>query len=231
MSYTLSSTVLALIGVGLTFSGIILIFVVPRQLVRGDVAILMTLSPFRTLSLILEERNYRGRAIYMPPRSVSELALPRMFIPKDNINSIPNLINRDDNSRIAHDPEGILLNPVGVDLAKVFESLLGNRLSDITLEHSRERLPDILTNKLQLFSSVAIVINGNQINVRMSGQTSYTICDSVRNLSDVHQIVGCPFCSAIGVILSDISGRPCILENSALEDGITINNDYKLINE
>ena len=61
------SQILALIGLGLTFWGVLFILVKPVNLVEGNLLYNDTVSAYSTIERIINEFNYKGKGYYIPP--------------------------------------------------------------------------------------------------------------------------------------------------------------------
>lgn len=77
-SLVFASTILALIGLGLTFWGALLLFVRPRSYVRSDLVDSTVLSSLKTIQRVIVGLGYEENGIYIPTRnaiSIGELVL------------------------------------------------------------------------------------------------------------------------------------------------------------
>ena len=67
-SYSSSSSVLAFIGLGLVFWGILFIYIQPEEYIRQNVFDSAILSSQTNLDKIISELNYKGLSTYLPPK-------------------------------------------------------------------------------------------------------------------------------------------------------------------
>lgn len=81
VSILYTSSILAFIGLGLTFWGALLLYIKPERYVRIDLLNSTTLSTLTTINQLIKESNPKGKAIYLPPRRLEEIKTGKAFIP------------------------------------------------------------------------------------------------------------------------------------------------------
>ena len=120
-SVTLSSSTLAFIGLGLTFWGLLIMFLRPVSYARAELVDSTALSSIQAVDRIISDMGYHGRGIYLPRKGTEWVAL---FVPADKDSSnAPRELNED--SVIQSNPKGISFVPPGLELAKFFLDKLG----------------------------------------------------------------------------------------------------------
>jgi hypothetical protein len=229
LSYLYSSTIATLIGLGLILWGSILILSVPRKLLSGELAALMTVSDVSSLGQLLSGLGYRGKAIFLPLTSIRDLKDPKVFIPKvAGTRSSPKL--EDSGEQILFEkPEGVVLVGIGSGLAVELEREMGRTAAILDFDYVNINLPKVLTAAFGLFNSVDIDREEDgRVHFAMKGQLGSEICEKIREVPNVHELVGCPICSSVGTILSHAFNKPVILSESRLR-GSTIESYYEII--
>ncbi|MGQ9513700.1 MAG: zinc ribbon domain-containing protein [Thermoproteota archaeon] len=73
MSIMYESSILAFIGLGLTFWGILLLFIRPMNYVRSEFMKAMTKAYYDLMQRLLSHLGYDGDPIYLPPRRLRAL--------------------------------------------------------------------------------------------------------------------------------------------------------------
>jgi len=63
-----SSSILAFIGLGLTFWGALLLYIKPVKHVKASLLDSTVISSLRSVDQMIKDLNYKGKAIYLPPR-------------------------------------------------------------------------------------------------------------------------------------------------------------------
>jgi len=76
-----SSSIIAFIGLGLTFWGALLLFIKPTKYVKASFIYSTGLSSLKVIDRIITDLNYRGKAIYLPPKYVKTIKGGTVFIP------------------------------------------------------------------------------------------------------------------------------------------------------
>jgi len=111
-----TSTVLAFIGLGLTFWGALLLFIRPRHYVRSDLMDSTALSSLTTIDRIITSLGYIQKGVYIPVDSPEKTVV---FIPSQPLKKIPKL-EQIERQTFVKDPDGIAMVPPGLALANLF---------------------------------------------------------------------------------------------------------------
>ena len=147
ISVVFTSTVLAFIGLGLTFWGALLLFIRPRHYVRTDLMDSTALSSLKTIDRVITGLGYNEKGIYIP---VSNPEKTIVFVPSHPLKQIPKA-EQVENQTFVKNPEGITIVPPGMALANLFEKELGVKFSEWSLEKMTERLPKLPLRILRWF--------------------------------------------------------------------------------
>lgn len=84
-----SSSIPAFIGLGLTFWGIILLYIQNEAYTKDTILDATTTSLLTTLNQTLQELEYRGKAIYLPPKYLNNPEDAKAYIPKQKQENSP----------------------------------------------------------------------------------------------------------------------------------------------
>ena len=137
-----TSQILAFVGLGLVFWGIILLFVQPEKYTKKVLLDAALSSSLETLNQIIEELGYSGKAIYLPPRYFKDPETNKAYLPKQPEEEAPepNLILNQENNFFLKDQKAILFTPPGSQLTKLFEKRLGTNFAHVDLDYIRQNL-------------------------------------------------------------------------------------------
>jgi len=84
-----TSSILAFIGLGLTFWGALLLYIKPERYVKSTLLDSTTISTLTTLNQIIKEHNPKGKPVYLPPRRLEEIKTGKTFIPYKKETTMP----------------------------------------------------------------------------------------------------------------------------------------------
>lgn len=231
-SIVFSSSVLAFIGLGLTFWGALLLFIRPVRYVKSSLLGSTTLSALTTINQIIAEANSKEKAIYLPPRRLEEIKSGRVFIPSKKEILIPTPEEVAEEKIFLKNPKGICLTPPGVALANLFEDTLGTSFTKVDLDHLQNILPKLFIEDLEIAENLEINTKSDQIHIKITGSIYQDFCKEARKLSNICGSLGCPVCSSFACALTRTTGKPIIIEKTQpSQDGKTIEAYYKIIEE
>ena len=233
LSILYASSILAFIGLGLVFWGIIIKYVTTEEYVKKTLLDTTMLSSLIILDEMLRELDYNGKAVYLPPKYLRELESNKVYIPKHENAKVPTpqQILQEDKIFIKN-PEGILLKPPGNELTKLFEKTLQTSFTKVNLPYLEQNLPKLLIEELEIAKDIKIEIEKSIVRVRIENSIYKDICKETMKLSDVSRSLGCPISSAIACTLAKATGKPVIInEYQTSEDGKTIYMEYELFEE
>jgi len=221
-SVVYESSVLAFIGLGLTFWGALLSFVRPVGYVRSSLLDSTAVFSLMTVDQVIDDLNYTGKGVYLPPRHLKGLKEGAVLIPskKGVITSVEKA------------GEGIRLSPSGLGLVNLFEKELGTSFAKVDLDYLRNHLPKLFIEGLEIAEDFRMNIKSNIAHIKITGSIYNDLCKEVRKLPNVCGSIGCPLCSSIACALTRATGKPVIIEKNQLsQDGKTIEAYYRILEE
>ena len=226
-SVVLSSTVFTFIGLGLTFWGLLFMFIRPTRYAPAELVDSTALSSIQVIDRIAYEMGYHGKGIYIPTKGSEPV---RVFIPAGKDASAFPSPEKIKDGIFYDDPKGIAILPPGLELAKFFRDRLMKTPGPITLEKLEEELPRILTEQLEIMEDFEMKVSGDTVRTKSTGSVYSDFCNEIRLKTRVCTAFGCPMCSAIACLLVDATGNPIILEeDESTPDGHIIESTYKIL--
>lgn len=226
------SSILAFIGLGLTFWGALFLFIRPTKLMKVSLLDSTAVSSLITLDHIIDELNYEGKAVYLPPRYLKGLKGGTIFIPSKKEIIIPPVEEVAEEKVFLKNPQGICLTPPGVGLVNLYEKELGKDFTKVNLNYLQNNLPKLFIEGLEITEGLEINVEANRIQVKIIGSIYKNFCNEVRKLSNVCNSIGCPLCSSIACALTRAIGKPIIIKKTDLsKDNKIIEVCYQMIEE
>jgi len=217
-SVVTSSSILAFIGLGLTFWGALFLFARPVRFVKSSLLDSTALSTYTTVDRIVSDLGYKAKSIYIPPYP-KEAYLPEymkglkemiVFIPAEDSATMPTLEEMAKKQFLLKNPKGICITPPGFGLSSVIENELRARIPQIaralTTERLFESLPRVMTSNLELAKNFEIKPENEVTHVRITGSVYSNLYSREQGLKSVH-FLGCPLASAIACILAKATGK------------------------
>jgi len=244
------SSILAFIGLGLVFWGAILLYIQPEEYAKKvllDAAVLPSLA---TLNQIMQELNYKGKAIYLPPKYLKDPEANKIYIPKQKHGKppTPELILKQESQLFIKNPQGILLTPPGAQLTRLFEKTLGTSFTKVDPEYLQQNLPKVFIEDLEIAEDLEIETKSRKAAKKITGSVSVigTTSDTIhvkitnpilqdiwkedRKLSHLYTKIGCPISSAIACALTKATGKPITIEKiQPSTDGKIIEANYRIL--
>jgi hypothetical protein len=217
-----ASTILAFIGLGLSFYGMLFLFIRPTKYVESE-TLESALSPIRTLDLLLSQLGYQGRGIHLPAGNGVML-----FVPEGDGSKLGMNLGVSENLQtLTNSSQGVMLSPPGLALTRIIEKDLGADLSIRGLGSLEEKLPKMLIEGPQMVKEMQMQVEGDHVRFRFTGSI---YCDRLRNDGGKCS-PGCPLCSALACILVRTTGRPIVFEDESRSGRDTFESTYRIVEE
>jgi hypothetical protein len=236
-SVVTSSTILAFMGLGLTFWGALFLFVRSTKFVRIPILAATSLSFYSALDRITDDLNYKGKSIYIPPypkdtylpEHLAGLKEMLVFISAKDSATMPTIEEMAKKQFMVKNPEGICITPPGSALVNLFEKELRTDLTKIDQESFYDGLPTVIVNNLGLASNFEIKSEKELIHVKITDSVYNHLYSKNQNLKSIHSI-GCPLTSAVTCALAITTGKPVTITKSKISPDLkTIEIWYQLI--
>jgi hypothetical protein len=221
-----SSTILAFIGLGLTFWGALLLFIRPQKYVRSDLMDSTALSSLRTIDRVITSLGYLEKGIYIPGANPEKAVV---FVPAEPFSRIPSAQEIGDQTFIRK-PKGIAMVPPGLALANLIGGKLGVEFRKCSLETLRERLPKLLIEDLEIVQDLDMRLDGDQVRFKFVESIYSDFCQQLSSSTRVCSGLGCPICSAMACVLAISTNKPVLFEKDEYSsDRKTIESSYRIL--
>ena len=235
-SITGNPQILAFIGLGLVLWGSLFLFIRPISYVKSSLLEATAISIYTTIDRIEKDLKYNSKSYYIPPYP-KEVYIPEhlkglkemiVFISADDDTKLPSIEGIASNRFMQEDPEGIFISPPGLGLVDQFEKELRMKITQIDLKDLCEILPKIILENLQLAKEVAMEIEENQINLKVT-DSLYKHLYQEADLKSIH-FIGSPLESAIACAIAISTGKTVTIQESKIHpDSDTIEVIYRLV--
>lgn len=140
------SATLAFVGLGLSFWGVVFLYVqdrgyVPKLLL--DASVLPSLS---TVYQMIQELGFKGDAIYLPPKYFEDPEMTRIYVARQEDSAVPRPeeIIKYENRLIVKNPQGMLLTPPGFELTKLMEKAMETSFTKVDLKYLQKKPAETL---------------------------------------------------------------------------------------
>jgi hypothetical protein len=210
VSIIYASSILAFTGLGLTFWGALLLYLkaqeYPQELIETSV-----LPSLNTLNQLIQELNYKGNPVYLPPKYFENPEATKIYISKNKKAGLPKPeeIQKNENHLFVKNSKGILLTPPGEELTKLFEKTLKKSFAKLDLKSMKQNLPKLFVEDLEIAESLEFQMKNDFIHLKITKP----IYKDLANMPHVLNKIGGPICSAIAIALTKAAGKPLTIEN------------------
>jgi hypothetical protein len=231
-----ASSIPALVGLGLIFWGIIVTYIQTGEYVKKTIFNSTSTALLTTIDEALEALDYKGKAIYLPPKYLNNSESVKAYIPKLEAGTLPppDVTQRLETQGSQRNAQGMLITPLGTDLTKLLETTLGTSFLRTRLQDLQERLPKVLIEDLEIVSNCEIQTDAvkDTISVKFKSTAYKDICKSAMQLPKLSGNLGCPLSSAFAVAFARASGKPITIKSqSTSEDGEVNETEYAILEE
>jgi hypothetical protein len=222
------SPIAPLIGLSLTFWGALLLYIKPQKYVKARLLDSTIVPLLVTISQTIANIQATGKAIYMPPRDVTELKSGKVFMPTQIEKKTSSI--EESKTQKKNNPNGIYLSPTGLGLANLLESELGKNFYRVDFRQLPGELSKLIQD-LEIARKFQIAIESNKITARATESIYQNICNETKDTPNICNSIGCPFCSAIAIALTRTIGKRLVIENCQSQEGKTVETTYRIIDE
>jgi hypothetical protein len=234
LSILYASLILGFVGLGLTFWGIILAYIQPEDYVKRKLLEATTLAPLTAINQIIQELNYEGKAVYLPPKYLKDQEESKAYIPKQKNDPLPTpeQTQEPENSLLYKNPNGLMLTPPGAELAKLFEKMLETPFIRINMQQFQQIMPKIFVEELEIAQNLEIATENEKIHVKIENSNYQNLTEEIEKFPKIHNSLGCPIASALACALAKVIGKPVIIENQKINPKAkTLEIEYCIIEE
>jgi hypothetical protein len=236
-SYVLSSQILTLTGLGLTFWGALFLLIAPVIHIEGSVVVNMTSSSYMSTERMVKQMDCKGKGFHLPPypnegyipEHLKGLGEMVVFIPKEEqSNHIPSLQELAEGKFILKNPEGLLLTPPGLGLLSSIEQALRVDFTKAKIDEVCKIMPKAITGNYSLAKELSMIAKDDKVNVRVKGSIFKNLYLEQNKTCSVSTL-GCPIVSSIACSLAKSSGKAVMIEKiNPTPDGTVIDAQLQL---
>ncbi len=239
------SQILALIGLGLTFWGVVFFLTMPKSyfdaLLLTSTAypeyLTSTVCPeYSTLDRITSDLDGE-KAYYIPalpkgaavPEHLRGLEDPVVFVSAASDFHMPSIDDISQGKFFVTAGKGVLLTPPGLGLLKQIEKKTKANLNELKINKICEVLPQIILEKFALAKDLTMTAEAEHIHLTVLNSVYKSLYDP-ENGSKSAQVLGCPIASAIALTLAQASRKiVAITETKVTPRASTIEIVYQLV--
>ncbi len=240
-----ASQILALIGLGLTFWGVVFFLIMPKSyfdalLLTSAVypeyltsAVFPEYSTFDRITNQLEsEKSYyiptlpSGTAV---PKHLEGLKDPVVYVSAGADFQMPSIEDISQGRFLLTKGKGALVTPPGLGLLKQIEKKTKANLNELSINKICEVLPQIILGDFALAKELTMNVEAEHIHLTVQNSI-YRSLYNPENGSKSAQILGCPIVSAIACIIAQASRKTItIAKTKVTQHGLTIETEYQIL--
>jgi hypothetical protein len=234
LSIIYSSSILALIGLGLLFWGVTFTYITSSDYVKKVLFDTTVIAQQETLNRVVQKLEYRGDTIYLPPQFFNTTNIYKAYISRNKLETPPTadlLPNQKPDFLIDYieKPAAVLITPPGVELTQLFEKTLEKDFVTTSLQDLQSYLPELLIDELEITSYFDMKIEENIVRVQID-DSYFRFPRAETELSSLYFFFESPLICAIAFVFAKATGAPVIIERSKTETkGKVVNIAYHLL--
>ncbi len=232
------SSVLAFVGLGITFWGAILNYIRSDDYVKESLLNATATPVLFTMNQTLNELDYNGKPIYLPPMYLNNPDESKVYIPKSTETKLPTpeQIQTLENQHPSRNSQGLILTPPGAELAALFEKTLGITFTRTDLNYLMKNMPNLMIEGLEIATDFEIneetanpaTTNGTptqpqqklaKIRVEITDSIYQETSTETEHMAKIHGNIGCPLTSAIACALAKSTGKLTIIKDEKTSEG------------
>jgi hypothetical protein len=223
-SIILEASILALVGLGIFYWGILFLFVKPTKYVRAEIMDSWTVSSLRIIDRLLHNLKWE-KGVYLPPNYFEDCE-GGVFLTNNGV-TVDEVANKESFAN----PKGLLIIPPGLGIVNLIEKKLGKDLSEVDIDFLRNSLFKVLVEELELVQEFHMNIHNHDVHVKIIGSIHSTLCSDLRkHQTKICTCLGCPLCSSIAYALAKVTQKPVVIErNEISSENQTIDTWYRFI--
>jgi len=224
-------SILAYIGLGLIFFGVLFIFLRTEEYSKKILLTTVAYPEIAAINQIVHGLNFKGKPIYLPPKYFKNSETCRAYIPKLDEDTVPTIerIKLQESHLFVDTLSGMLVTPPGSEIAKLFEKTLSTNFASVNLQFLQQKLPRLIVNDLEIAKSFEIEVKDALIRVKIEN----SVYSKPRPEKEQPGLAfGSPLGSAIACALAKATGKPVVIdEQQNSPDGKNAIIDYRIMTE
>lgn len=233
LSFYANSSILAVIGLGLVFWGIIFALIKEENSVRKSLVDAAIISSNLALNAAIKELGFKGEAVYMPPQYLLKPEDNMVCLLKENGSGLPTVeeIRKQSVTAMPFDTgNAVVLRPTGDELTRLLERVLRTSLVELNMNEIKERLPRAMVENLEMAEKMEIEVDNDLVVVKLVKPFLGRRHWEEVSLSNSAKPSGNPLSSALACVFAKASARATIISNCHLSaDAETVEITYRLL--
>lgn len=226
-SLLFTNSILAFVGLGLVFWGILFLYVGSVPYVKAEIIGPSFAGQKAALQQLIETQKGRGRAIYLPPKHLDEVSAGRVLLPSDD-KPIATPSSGSANATTVK-PKGLELPAPGLGLVEYYVAHTGSDFVGVDMEYLQASLPRLIRENLELAQTFEMTVDGNIVTIRTVGERFYELCSALTISAKGEEYLACPFHSSFAIVLARATGKSVLIESATrMDDARTIVATYKI---
>lgn len=234
LSIIFTSSILAFIGLGLLFWGILFTYIRTEEYTKKSLIEATITSQMTTLNQITPELDYKGTPIYLPPKYFTDPKTLKIYITKQKETKLPTpeQIQTHEHKTVLKDPPALLLTPLGAKLTELFEKTLETDFTATDIKQLQQKMPKLFIDDLEIAQNLTIDTENSIIHIQIQN-FQYAQNGKEPDLSSsTNFTLDSPFTSAIACALTKTTGKPIVIEQQQTsENGKNLTIDYRIIED
>ena len=230
LSIIFISSVLAFIGLGLVFWGIVFTYIRTEEYTKKALLDATINSQIAILNQTLKGLQWEGDAIYLPPKYFTDPDISKVYIPRQKALGelpTPEQIQEQESLFFIESPLGILLTPPGAELAKLFEKILETNFNRVDLQYLQQNMPKLFIEELEITQNLEIKTENEKILVRIENSKYSSLNKEVEQ----HCTLGSLLRSAISCTIAKTTGKPIRIEKQQTSEDAYVTIEYHIVEE
>jgi hypothetical protein len=209
-----ASSLLTLIGLGLLFWGVTFTYVSTEEYIKKVLLQTSASAQLTRLNQVIEELEFMGNPMYLPPQYFKKRDTYKAYIPKDRLALIPTpeqMYNQEPKFFIdfIDTPPAVLMTPPGAELVQLFETMLKKNFSEVDLVYIQQHLPKLLIEDLEIVHYFDIAIENETVRIKIEDSV-YNVSKTEPEHTDIYSSFGSPLSSALACILAKVANSPVV---------------------
>lgn len=235
LSYSLTSLILAFIGLSLSFWGALFLVITPTRYVEANL-LAHNLSPlYYSTDRIIRNLDCNGKGVHVPsyppdvylPDHLRGLKETVVFIPKsEELVTTPSIDELAKGKFIVENPKGILLTPPGLNMLTRIEEKTKTDFTKTTLSDLCEILPKRILDNFGIGKEITLILKDDEVFLKVRDSIYKDLYE--QEIKSIN-LLGCPIVSAIACAIAKSSGKPVTISGiKYIPDELVIQAKYKI---
>jgi hypothetical protein len=214
LSYPLTSQILALMGLGLSFWGALFLVITSTRYVEASLLSYNLSSSYYNADRIIRNLDCKGKGVHVPsyppdvylPDHLRGLKEAVVFIPNsEELITTPSIDELAKGKFVVDNPKGILLIPPGLQLLTIIEEKTKTDFTRTALVDLCEILPKRVLDNFSLAKEITLISKNDEVLLNIRDSIYKDLYG--QGLKSIN-LLGCPIVSAIACAIAKSSGKP-----------------------